>query len=151
VADMLALPFEDGAFDVVIEKGSIDCFMARARALARALTCFGSAHTALCVGRWTTRTRGIRRPKCARAWAPCWRSATACSPLKACCSQSPLRRRYSASRCSWCAHQALAASAVRGRHSNTWQAVCACPRKPPSGGTRCARARLLSHAGTRER
>jgi hypothetical protein len=31
VADMLALPFDDGAFDVVVEKGTIDCFMARAR------------------------------------------------------------------------------------------------------------------------
>ena len=29
VADMLALPFADGSFDVVVEKGSIDCFMAR--------------------------------------------------------------------------------------------------------------------------
>ena len=35
VADMLALPFPDGAFDVVIEKGSIDCFMARASRVAR--------------------------------------------------------------------------------------------------------------------
>ena len=32
VADMLALPFADASFDVVVEKGSIDCFMARAPA-----------------------------------------------------------------------------------------------------------------------
>ena len=34
VADMLSLPFPDDSFDVVIEKGSIDCFMARCRAHA---------------------------------------------------------------------------------------------------------------------
>ena len=38
VADMLALPFADGSFDVVVEKGSIDCFMVRAL-VARALFC----------------------------------------------------------------------------------------------------------------
>jgi ubiquinone/menaquinone biosynthesis C-methylase UbiE len=27
VADMTALPFEDGAFDAVVEKGSLDCFL----------------------------------------------------------------------------------------------------------------------------
>ena len=30
IADMLALPCADGSFDVVVEKGVIDCFMARA-------------------------------------------------------------------------------------------------------------------------
>ena len=29
VADLLALPFADASFDVVIEKGVIDCFMVR--------------------------------------------------------------------------------------------------------------------------
>jgi ubiquinone/menaquinone biosynthesis C-methylase UbiE len=46
VADMLALPFADGSFDIVIEKGSIDCFMAR----PRAYTAQGPALTQCCAG-----------------------------------------------------------------------------------------------------
>jgi hypothetical protein len=130
VADMLALPFEDGAFDVVIEKGSIDCFLARALAAFGACAyAFGSAHnTRLCACRWTTRTPGTRRPKCARAWAPCWRSATACSPPEACCSQSRLRRRCSASRCSWCGPQRLLqAPCVVDIHARGKQSAPAAP------------------------